>query len=139
MHNRKGDRQSVQSIFRRIVGGTESKQGSWPWQVALLFNETQFCGGSLISPFWVVSASHCFHGKIINYYNSLSLFFFSAAHCEELKNFVTFSVLMRDLKVSSLRAFLMYFLLALPKILQISRRRVDHAKRTPNVEDIGTS
>lgn len=61
LHNRKGDRQSVQSIFRRIVGGTESKQGSWPWQVALLFNETQFCGGSLISPFWVVSASHCFH------------------------------------------------------------------------------
>lgn len=97
MHNKKGDRQSVQSIFRRIVGGTESKQGSWPWQVALLFNETQFCGGSLISPLWVVSASHCFHGNIINYYNSPSLsFFFSAALCEELKNFVTFSVLERS-------------------------------------------
>ena len=32
----------------------------------------------------------------------------------------------------------MYFLSALPKILQIFRRRVDHAKRNPNVEDIGT-
>ena len=51
------------SLFRRIVGGTQSAQGAWPWQVALLFNQTQFCGGSLISPHWVVSATHCFHGK----------------------------------------------------------------------------
>lgn len=51
------------NLFRRIVGGTQSAQGSWPWQVALLFNETQFCGGSLVSPHWVVSATHCFHGK----------------------------------------------------------------------------
>lgn len=51
------------SLFRRIVGGTQSAQGAWPWQVALLFNQTQFCGGSLISPDWVVSATHCFHGK----------------------------------------------------------------------------
>ncbi|XP_058944484.2 plasminogen-like [Pocillopora verrucosa] len=49
------------SLFRRIVGGTQSAQGAWPWQVALLFNQTQFCGGSLISPHWVVSATHCFH------------------------------------------------------------------------------
>ena len=52
------------SLFRRIVGGTQSAQGAWPWQVALLFNQTQFCGGSLISPHWVVSATHCFHGKL---------------------------------------------------------------------------
>ncbi|XP_078349413.1 transmembrane protease serine 11D-like isoform X4 [Oculina patagonica] len=49
------------TLFRRIVGGTQSAEGAWPWQVALLFNETQFCGGSLVSPHWVVSASHCFH------------------------------------------------------------------------------
>lgn len=49
------------NLFRRIVGGIQSEQGAWPWQVALLFNETHLCGGSLVSPHWVVSATHCFH------------------------------------------------------------------------------
>lgn len=53
------------NLFRRIVGGIQSEQGAWPWQVALLFNETHLCGGSLVSPHWVVSATHCFHGKIV--------------------------------------------------------------------------
>lgn len=48
---------------KRIVGGRISSPGAWPWQVALLLNNTQMCGGSLISPEWVVSASHCFDGK----------------------------------------------------------------------------
>lgn len=48
---------------KRIVGGRISSPGAWPWQVALLLNNTQMCGGSLVSPEWVVSASHCFVGK----------------------------------------------------------------------------
>jgi secreted trypsin-like serine protease len=52
---------------KRIVGGEESRQGSWPWQVALLYNGTQFCGGSLVNRNWIVTASHCFHGKISIY------------------------------------------------------------------------
>lgn len=48
---------------KRIVGGQISSPGAWPWQVALLQNNTQTCGGSLVSPEWVVSASHCFVGK----------------------------------------------------------------------------
>ena len=58
-------RSDTRNLFRRIVGGTQSAQGAWPWQVALLFNETHFCGGSLVSPHWVVSATHCFHGNMI--------------------------------------------------------------------------
>lgn len=48
---------------KRIVGGQISSPGAWPWQVALLQNNTQTCGGSLVSPEWVVSASHCFVGS----------------------------------------------------------------------------
>lgn len=52
---------------KRIVGGHVSTPGAWPWQVALLLNDKQTCGGSLISPQWVVSASHCFVGKKIHF------------------------------------------------------------------------
>ncbi|EDO33274.1 predicted protein [Nematostella vectensis] len=49
--------------WKRIVGGIESEADAWPWQVALLINGTQMCGGSLISREWVVSAAHCFQGN----------------------------------------------------------------------------
>ena len=44
----------------RIVGGHEAAVNSWPWQVQLRStNGFPFCGGSLIDPYWVVSATHC--------------------------------------------------------------------------------
>ncbi|KAL9953476.1 hypothetical protein ACROYT_G040898 [Oculina patagonica] len=48
----------------RIVGGTVAPVNSWPWQ-AMLINSYgyQFCGGSLIDPLWVVTATHCIYGK----------------------------------------------------------------------------
>ena len=44
----------------RIVGGTLSVEGRYPYQVALVSDGRQFCGGSLISSEWVLSAAHCF-------------------------------------------------------------------------------
>ena len=45
---------------RRIVGGRACIVSRWPWQVALIANGEQVCGGSLVTPDWIVTAAHCF-------------------------------------------------------------------------------
>jgi secreted trypsin-like serine protease len=45
-----------------IVGGTTAAPNQWPWQVRLFrdsTDDTGFCGGSLISSRWVLTAAHC--------------------------------------------------------------------------------
>lgn len=51
----------------RIVGGTESRQGAWPWSVVLGRPQSggrfgAVCGGSLIDDRHVLTAAHCFPG-----------------------------------------------------------------------------
>ncbi|OWK06165.1 hypothetical protein Celaphus_00012883, partial [Cervus elaphus hippelaphus] len=42
----------------RIVGGNTSSLAQWPWQASLQFQGYHLCGGSVITPLWVVTAAH---------------------------------------------------------------------------------
>ncbi|XP_071400304.1 transmembrane protease serine 7 [Centroberyx affinis] len=44
----------------RIVGGLNSVEGEWPWQVSLHFSGSLYCGASVLSSDWLISAAHCF-------------------------------------------------------------------------------
>jgi secreted trypsin-like serine protease len=43
----------------RITNGNTASRGQFPWQAALYVDGSSFCGGSLISDLWVLTAAHC--------------------------------------------------------------------------------
>ncbi|XP_043961464.1 suppressor of tumorigenicity 14 protein [Gambusia affinis] len=50
----------------RIVGGVNSHEGEWPWQVSLHFAGNLYCGASVLSSDWLVSAAHCFRKESLS-------------------------------------------------------------------------
>ncbi|XP_077009058.1 serine protease 52-like isoform X3 [Tamandua tetradactyla] len=46
-----------------IVGGVPTDIREFPWQVAILEKGKHLCGGSILSDWWILSASHCFSDR----------------------------------------------------------------------------
>ncbi|XP_041866467.1 tissue-type plasminogen activator-like [Melanotaenia boesemani] len=60
---------------KKIVGGSFIPIESHPWIAAIFFKRHKFlCGGSLISPCWVLTAAHCFHDGVNTKLKHLSVY-----------------------------------------------------------------
>lgn len=46
----------------RIIGGAAAESGQFPWQGQLRMDNSYFCGCSVISDVWILSAGHCVSG-----------------------------------------------------------------------------
>uniref|UniRef100_F7ELF3 Ovochymase 2 (gene/pseudogene) n=1 Tax=Ornithorhynchus anatinus TaxID=9258 RepID=F7ELF3_ORNAN len=60
--------QSGLSLLSRIVGGSQVERGTHPWQVSLKRGQMHFCGGTIISAQWVVTAAHCVMDRYLRTY-----------------------------------------------------------------------
>ncbi|XP_026267732.2 enteropeptidase isoform X1 [Urocitellus parryii] len=62
-HKSCGKKLVAQTVSPKIVGGSDSKEGAWPWMVALYYQGRMVCGASLVSNDWLVSAAHCVYAQ----------------------------------------------------------------------------
>lgn len=55
----------IPGVQPKVIGGSDTPDDAYPWMVALVYTSENsveaghFCGGTLIHPYWVVTAAHC--------------------------------------------------------------------------------
>lgn len=49
-------------IGLQVIGGSTASAGQFPWQAQVRMDNSYFCGGSIISSQWILSAGHCASG-----------------------------------------------------------------------------
>ena len=55
-----GTRPAYEPDLSRVVGGVNARKGEFPWMAYLSYpGYGQFCGATLITEEWVVTAAHC--------------------------------------------------------------------------------
>ncbi|KAM6220907.1 transmembrane protease serine 11B-like protein [Rhynchocyon petersi] len=69
INNRCGRRARMSATYDRVKGGSTAQEGEWPWQASLKMNGRHYCGASLISDRYLVTAAHCFKKTLnpVNY------------------------------------------------------------------------
>ncbi|XP_032682779.1 vitellin-degrading protease-like [Odontomachus brunneus] len=53
---------SASSLDPRIIGGSSTTIDKYPYQVSIHYEGKLFCGGSIISNQWILTAAHCVYG-----------------------------------------------------------------------------
>ncbi|XP_030103883.1 serine protease 55 isoform X3 [Mus musculus] len=49
--------------YSRIIEGQEAELGEFPWQVSIQESDHHFCGGSILSEWWILTVAHCFYAQ----------------------------------------------------------------------------